>query len=126
MKAPIRKLLWIMIGKSLTSSNPMRALAGRVGGVLSFVIGVLSIILGLIPCINVLAVLSSLAGLALGVLAYRQSRLAAAPTRYAVFGIVFSAIAFLVSVGVSRSLYDKYFTKEGKNTPVERNEGDEW
>ena len=115
-----------MIGKSLTASNPVRALAGRVGGVLSFAIGVISIILGLIPCINVLAVLTSLVGLAIGVMAYRQSRLAFAPTRYAVFGIIFSAIAFFVSVGVSRSLYDKYFNEEGKNIPAEKNEGNGW
>jgi hypothetical protein len=115
-----------MVGKSLAASNPVRALAGRVGGVLSFAIGVVSIILGLIPCINILAVLTSLAGLAIGVLAYRQSRLAHSPTRYALFGIIFSAIAFFVSIGVSRSLYDKYFKEEGKGAPVERNEGSDW
>jgi thiol:disulfide interchange protein len=115
-----------MIGRSLAASNPVRALAGRIGGVLSFAIGIVSIILGLIPCINVLAVLTSLVGLAIGVLAYRQSRLAFAPTRYAVFGIIFSAIAFFVSIGVSRSLYDKYYKQEGKSAPAEHGKGADW
>jgi hypothetical protein len=126
MRTPLIRLFWVMVGRSLAASNPVRALAGRVGGVFSIAIGIVSILLGLIPCINILAVLLSLIGITVGFLAYRQSRLALSPTRYAVSGIVISIIGLFVSIGVSRSLYDKYYGHEGKQTPAERNEGKDW
>jgi uncharacterized membrane protein len=110
-----------MIGKSLNASNPIRALAGRVGGVMSFVIGVVSMLFGILPYIYFLGVLFSLIGIALGMMAYRQLRLARAPRHYAVFGLVFSALGLFVSVFIGPSIYDKSTSHEEK-TPSEQTE----
>jgi hypothetical protein len=124
MRRPLRKILWVLIGRSLASSNPVRALASRVGGVFSILLGIFGFLLALIPYINILGAFIALIGVGVGFMALRQARLSFSPKRYAVTGLVISFLALFVAMGLANSFFDN--DKDGKKPATEQNEKGEW
>jgi|GEM_PF-2096916 len=67
--------------------------------VASLVIGIISAIVGFIPCVNVLVFLPALAGLILGIIAFRKNRAADLPAGVALTGIILNSLPLLVMLG---------------------------
>ena len=64
--------------------------------VASLVIGIVSAIVGFIPCVNVLVFLPALAGLIIGIIAFRKNRAAGLPSGIAMTGIILNSLPLIV------------------------------
>lgn len=84
--------------------NPIRALGGRLIGMLSIVLGVISIITGIIPCINIISVIIGATGVVAGIFAFNQSRHGKGNTSYAIAGVLLCVAGIALSIFITQGL----------------------
>jgi membrane-bound ClpP family serine protease len=84
--------------------HPLRALGGKLIGLISIVLGVVSIITGLIPCVNIVAIVIGATGIVVGVFAYNQSRHGRGNTAYSVAGILLCILGIVLSILITQGV----------------------
>lgn len=84
--------------------HPLRALGGKLIGLISIVLGVISIITGLIPCVNIVAIVIGATGVVAGIFAYNQSRHGRGNTAYALAGILLCVLGIALSILITQGV----------------------
>ncbi|RYZ99107.1 MAG: hypothetical protein EOP47_17675 [Sphingobacteriaceae bacterium] len=76
-------------------------------GYASIILGALSIVIGLIPFINLFAIVSGIVGLIVGIISMRQARKGRVSSKYALGGMVLSILGIILSFVINSAVLDK-------------------
>lgn len=84
--------------------NPIRALGGKIIGMISIVLGIVAIITAIIPCVNIISVIIGATGVVAGIFAFNQARHGRGNTRYALAGILLCIVGIALSIFITQDI----------------------
>lgn len=104
--------------------NPLNAIGGKLLGYGSIILGALSIVIGLIPFINLFAIVAGIIGLIIGFIAIGQARKGRVSSKYAIGGIVLSIIGIVLSIVINDAVLDRITGNDDEVETTEKPAGD--